>query len=279
MRCRIAHLAVCPKARSIINLIYGPKTEREDLDDYNQRVGQLWQEIAGQFVNAPAWQPTSSVEYFNVFNDLDPTEAPPAPGLDVDTLKVVWHQLRTDFSRLMNALYSPTGASNTAGDAFFKTAWENFINGCKMSFQNKKVTMYAFMLWFAADTHLPQWCKRTLNPKAQLRYGETGEGMTTALLSPGKGGGRSEPPPAGAASLDKLFNLLQAKWESKPEQHATPTAPADVESTRALRMGNIQTQLNALHDARKVNVGAGKCTATIDDAIDKLTIKLLANIE
>ena len=268
-------MAVCPKARSIINLIYGPKTERENLDDYNQRVGQLWQEIAVQFVNASAWQPTSTVEYFNVFNDLDPTEAPPAPGLDVDTLKVVWHQLRTDFSRLMNALYSPTGASNTAGDAFFKLAWENFINGCKMSFQNKKVTMYAFMLWFAADTYLPQWCKRTLNPKAQLRYGDTGE----AVLSPGKGGGRPETPSPAVASLDKLVNLLQTRWEVKPEQQGKATAPADVESTRAVRMGNIQTQMNALHEARKVNVGAGKSTALIDDAIDKLTDKLLANID
>ena len=68
-------MAVCPKARSIINLIYGPKNEREDLDDFNQRVSQLWQEVAGQFVNAAEWQPTSTVEYFNVFNDLDPTEA------------------------------------------------------------------------------------------------------------------------------------------------------------------------------------------------------------
>jgi hypothetical protein len=48
---------------------------------------------------------------------------------------------------------------------------------------------------------------------------------------------------------------------------------------RAQRMGSIQTQLNALHDARKVNVAAGKGTATIDDAIDTLTAKLIANIE
>jgi hypothetical protein len=279
MRCRIAHLAVCPRARSIINLIYGPKNDRENLDDFNQRVSQLWQEVAGQFVNAREWQPTSTVEYFNVFNDLDPTEAPPAPGLDVETLKVVWHQLRTDFSRLMNALYSPTGASNTAGDAFFKIAWENFINGTKMSFQNKRVTMYTFMLWFAANTHLPQWCKRTLNPKAQLRYGETTEGMTPTMWSPGKGGGRAETPPAGAASLEKLLNLLQARWEPKEEEQATPKAAADVESARAVRMGNIQTQMNALHDARKVNVEAGKSTENIDAAIDKLTVKLLANVE
>jgi hypothetical protein len=44
-------------------------------------------------------------------------------------------------------------------------------------------------------------------------------------------------------------------------------------------MGSIQRQLNALHDARKVNVAAGKGTATIDDAIDTLTAKLIANIE
>ncbi len=276
MRCRIAHLAVCPKARMNLNLIYGPKNEREDLDDYNLRVGQLWQEIAAQFVNATAWQPTSSVEYFNVFNELDPSAAPPMPGLDVETIKDVWHALRTDFSRLMNALYSPTGASNTAGDQFFKLAWDNFINGTRLSFQNKKVTMYVFMLWFAAETQLPQWCRRTLNPKAQLRYGEAGDNVPTTFMSPGKAaGGRPETPPAHPA-LEKLFTLLQAKWE-KPQSISTP--PADVEMARAQRMGSIQTQLNALHDARKVNNGAGKCTAAIDAAIDKLTTKLLENIE
>jgi hypothetical protein len=267
--------------RSIVNLVYGPKNERENLDDHHQRVAQLWQEIAGQFVNASARQPTSSVEYFNVFNDLDPTEAPPLPGLDVETLKDVWHGLRTDFSRLMNALYSPTGASNTAGDQFFKIAWENFINGTKMTFQNKKVTMYVFMLWFAAETHLPQWCRRTLNPKAQLRYGETGETFPNTFMSPGKtsGGGRPETPPGTASALDNLFNLLQAKWEVKAEKQEVLTAPADVEKSRAIVMSNIQTQLNALYDARKVNVGAGKCTSTIDLAIDKLTAKLVASID
>jgi hypothetical protein len=268
-------LAVCPKARTLVNLVYGAKNERESLDDYNLRVTQLWQEIASQFVNASSWQPTSSVEYFNVFNDLDPTEAPPVPGLDVETMKDVWHGLRTDFSRLMNALFSPTGASNTAGDAFFKTAWDNFINGFKMSFQNKKVTMYVFMNWFAAETTLPQWCRRTLNPKAQLRYGTTGDNVPTSFTSPGKG--RPETPPAGSAALDKLLNVLQAKWERA--DHATSSAPRDVETDRALRMGSIQTQLNALHDARKVNVSAGKATATLDAAIDKLTAKLVASVD
>jgi hypothetical protein len=262
----------------LVNLIYGQKTDRETLDDYTQRVNQLWQEIAAQFVNASSWMPTSQVEYFNVFNDLDPTAAPPLPGLDVETIKDLWMGLRTDFSRLMNALHSPTGASNTAGDALFKTAWENFINGTRMSFQNKKVTMYVFMLWFAADTNLPQWCRRTLNPKAQLRYGETAENLPTTFLSPGKGGGRVETPPPGAAALDKLLILLQAKWE-KAEQQVTATAPEDVEIGRARFMSSIQIQLNALHDARKVNVGYEKSTATIDVAIDKLTAKLCGTIE
>jgi hypothetical protein len=276
MRCRIAHLAVCPKARRLVNLVYGPKNERQTLDDFNLRVAQLWQEIASEFINASAWQPMSSIEYFNVFNDLDPSQAPPQPGLDVESMKDVWHALRTDFSRLMNALYSPTGASNTAGDQFFKLAWENFINGTKLSFQNKKVTMYVFMLWFAEETQLPQWCRRTLNTKAQLRYGDDGADVPNNFQTPVKaGGGKPDTSPSNPA-LEKLFTLLQAKWE-KPE--STPTQPPDVEIARAVRMGSIQTQLNALDVARKVNVGAGKCTTTIDCAIEKLTNKLLDNIE
>ena len=100
-------------------------------------------------------------------------------------------------------------------------------------------------------------------------------------MSPAKTGtaGRPETPP-GSAALEKLLELLQTKWQTKAEKQASPTiAPADVEKDRAIRMSNIQTQLNALYDARKVNVGAGKDTSAIDVAIDTLTVKLIGSIE
>ena len=276
MRCRIAHLAVCPRAGTLINLVYGPKTDRETLDDYQLRTAQLWSEIASLFVNDPNWQPTSDIEYFSIFSGLDTTGSPPPPGLDVATIKNTWQSLRTDWSRLANAITAPTGASGTAGEMLFKVAWENFINGTKLSFANKPVTMYVFMLWWTHGKNLPQWCRRTLNEKAQLRMG--GSLDTSSFTSPdkaGKGSSRAETPPAGGA-MDKLVAMLQARWETKVEDQPTsmPQETAD-----ATRMTALQTQLNALHAARTLNVAAGKCTAALDTAIDKVTAKLVAICE
>jgi hypothetical protein len=278
MRCRIAHLAVCPRAGTLINLVYGPKTDRETLDDYQLRTAQLWTEIAALFVNDPNWMPTSDVEYFNTFSGFDTTETPPPPGLDVATIKNTWQTLRTDWSRLVNAICAPTGASGTAGEMLYKVAWENFINGTKLSFANKPVTMYVFMLWWTHGKNLPQWCRRTLNDKAQLRMGCVLD--TTSFTSPdklGKGSSRAETPPAGDNALLKLVAMLQTRWETpKVEDEATsmPQETADAE-----RMTALQSQLNALHAARTLNVGAGKCTAALDTAIDKVTAKLVAICE
>jgi hypothetical protein len=275
MRCRIAHLAVCPRAATMINLVYGSKNDRETLDDYQHRVGQLWAEVASQFINAQNWQPTSEIEHYNTFTGFDTTASPPAPGLDVATIKATWMSLRTDWSRLVNAICSPTGASGTAGDNLFKGAWDNFINGTRLTFQNKAVTMYVFMLWWTMGKTLPQWCRRTLNDKAQLRMG--GLLDTSAFTSPdksGKGNGRAETPPPGGAALENLVSMLQKRWEPKVE--VTPMNP---ETAIAERMISVQTQLNALHAARALNVAAEKCTAVLDAAIDRVEAKLVAILE
>jgi hypothetical protein len=276
MRCRIAHLAVCPRAVTIINLVYGPKTDRETLDDYELRTAQLWSEIGLLFVNEQSWQPTSDVEYFNTFSGFDSTASPPPPGLDVATIKNTWQSLRTDWSRLVNAITAPTGASGTAGETLYKVAWENFINGTKLSFANKAVTMYVFMLWWTHGKNLPQWCRRTLNDKAQLRMG--GALDMSSFTSPdktGKGISRAETPPAGG-SLEKLVALLQTRWEPKVEEQPTGIAQ---ETAVAARMTALQSQLNALHAARTLNIAAGKCSAALDTAIDNVTAKLVAICE
>jgi hypothetical protein len=135
--------------------------------------------------------------------------------------------------------------------------------------------MYVFMLWWTMGKNLPQWCRRTLNDKAQLRMG--GVLDTSAFTSPeksGKGIGRAETPPAGGAALEKLVSILQTKWEAKVE-----VPPMNPETVLAERMTSVQTQLNALHAARALNVAAEKCTATLDAAIDKVTAKLVAICE
>ena len=128
-RCRISHLAVCPRARVILNLIYGAKGEREAVDDFNLRVSQLWQDVANTFVNNQSWQPHSDVEYYDLFKELDTTVPPAEPGLDVQTIKDTWMAVRTDWSRLFGAVFGQTGASSTAGDQLFDTAYKNFICG------------------------------------------------------------------------------------------------------------------------------------------------------
>jgi hypothetical protein len=274
MRCRIAHLAVCPRSSTLINLVYGAKNDRETLDDYQLRVTQLWTEVASQFVNAPSWQPTSEIEYYNIFAGLDTTACPPEPGLDVATIKSTWQSLRTDWSRLVNAICSPTGASGTAGENLFKCAWENFIGGTRLTFQNKTVTMYVFMLWWTMGKTLPQWCRRTLNDKAQLRMG--GALDMSTLTSPdklSKGSARAETPPA-AGALDKLVAILQTRYESKVEENAITQ-----ETALAGRMTSIHSQLNALHSARTLNAAAGICTAALDSAIEKVTAKLVGICE
>ena len=275
MRCRIAHLAVCPKARRLINLIYGPKNERENLDDYNLRVGQLWAEVADQFGNAAAWMPESSVEYYSLFDNIDTTVAPPQPGLDVATIKNTWMTIRTEWSRLVNALYSPTGASGTAGDVLYKNAYENFICGTRMQFNNKPVTMYVFMLWISSGTTLPQWCNRTLNPKAQLRVGVDGDAPSFMSPDKSKGTASTGSTPPSAPALDKLVSLLQSRWEGK----GTAELPTDPEAVRALRMTHVQTQLTALYAAKSMNERGGKCTSGIDAAIDRLNAKLVELVE
>jgi hypothetical protein len=134
MRCRISHLAVCPRARTILNLIYGAKGEREAVDDYNLRVSQLWNEVANSFVNSESWQPSSEIEYYQLFDELDTTVPPAAPGLDMQRIKDTWMSLRSDWSRLFGALFSQTGASSTAGEQLFDTAYKNFICGSRLLF-------------------------------------------------------------------------------------------------------------------------------------------------
>ena len=107
MRCRISHLAICPKARIILKLIYGAKGDRESVDDYNLRVSQLWTDVASTFVNNDTWQPSSAVEYYDLFKDIDTTVPPAAPGLDIQTIKETWHSVRTDWSRLFGAVFRP----------------------------------------------------------------------------------------------------------------------------------------------------------------------------
>jgi hypothetical protein len=281
MRCRISHLALCPRARIILNLIYGPKSDRESVDDYNLRVAQLWNEMATQFVNSDTWLPSSAVEYYEIFKDLDTTVPPAAPGLDVQTIKETWHSVRTDWSRLFTAVFGQTGASTTAGEQLYDTAYKNFINGSRMHFTHKVVAMYVFMLWHENFTAIPQWCNRTLAPNAMLRAGVGDTSIRDASFtspdSKGKTNGRPQSPATlEGGALDKLLQVVIKKIEAetRPAGLAASEATAKTE-----RMAAIQKQLEVLHSAKKsANFDDTRDTDLITKyttAIDNLNKKLL----
>ena len=133
------------------------------------------------------------------------------------------------------------------------------------------ITMYVFMLWFNSGNSLPQWCRRTLSDKAQLRMGATLDLSSFTSPGKGKGDGRPETPPS-AGALDKLLSILQKRWEPKEE----PPNPAN---EVAARVSCIQVQLNALHAARVLNVAAGLCNVNLDVAINKITAKLVESCD
>ncbi len=249
-RCRISHLAVCPRARVILNLIYGAKGDREAVDDYNLRVSQLWQDVANTFVNNQNWQPHSDVEYYDLFKDLDTSVPPAAPGLDVQTIKDTWMSIRTDWSRLFGAVFGQTGASSTAGDQLFDTAYKNFICGTRMTFTHKVVAQYVFMLWHTQFVSLPQWCNRTLAPQSMLRAG-VGETENLSFTTPDKGktNGRPASPavPGSSVALEKLIEVFTKKMES--ENAVTTTDPTQKKSEQ---MAGIHKQLEVLYAARKI---------------------------
>lgn len=275
MRCRISHLAVCSKARVLLNLIYGPKGDREGVDDYNLRVSQLWIEVANSFVNSESWMPTSEVEYYDLFRELDTTTPPAAPGLDIQTIKDTWMSIRTDWSRLFTAVFGQTGASVTAGDQLYDTAYKNFICGTRMTFTHKLVAQYVFILWHSSFVELPQWCNRTLAPEGMLRAGVGGTTLgAPGFTSPdkGKNGGKASSP-GSIPALDKLLEAFTKKMEREEI-----TKSDCQESVKAERMDAIQKQLAIIYAARKLvdDESQGSVYASYTSAIEKLNTKLLA---
>jgi hypothetical protein len=249
-----------------LNLIYGAKGEREAVDDFNLRVSQLWQDVANSFVNNRSWQPHSDVEYYDLFKELDTTVPPDEPGLDVQTIKDTWMAVRTDWSRLFGAVFGQTGASSTAGDQLFDTAYKNFICGTRMTFTHKVVAQYVFMLWHTEFVSLPQWCNRTLAPQSMLKAG-VGHGEIPSFTSPDKGKTIGRPAsPAGtgnSGALEKLIEVFTKKMES--ETGVTCTSTTDKKSEQ---MAGIQKQLEVLYAARK-----NACDAEFRDnaAIEKFS--------
>jgi hypothetical protein len=222
-------------------------------------------------VNTSSWMPQSDVEYFNIFAGIDTAIPPPPPGLDVVTIKAIWMQIRTDWSRLVNALFSATGASTTSCQEIHRIVYEKFICGSRLSFVHKIPTMYVFMLWFQTKQWLPPCCIRILTESAALNFGLCA--CRESNGSPKKGRGpvssRQDPQTDHNASLDSLVRLLTSKFQGNAMQ------TSDFETVRTAQMTNVEAQLRTLHAARAASAAIGKDTCKMDDAIEKMNEKLL----
>jgi hypothetical protein len=266
-RCRIAHLAVDPQSKLLINLIYCGKNERSDLDDSEMRVTQLWAEVARDFVNAQSWIPYADTA-LPIYSDIDVTACPASPGLDGATIKEIWMALRTDWSRLQVAIKSKTGASVMATGSIYDNVWNHFVCGAKMVFAHKVTTMYCFELWDKCNRSagLPQWCNRTLPTGTAVSAGvgssseslSTPQSKATTQHKDGKEG-KETPQTDHSARLCSLLETL------------VQTSSHDAGKFQA-----FDAELRALQTAQALIPAHDELHVQITDRIKALTRKLLA---
>jgi hypothetical protein len=265
LRCRIAHLAVDPKAKLLISLIYGPKPERDDVEDHDLRVKQLWNEVAQTFVNSPSWVPYKDMAMSNEYADIDTTASPHGLGLDGPAVREIWQALRTEWSRLKTATTSKTGASLLATGLLYENVWKFFINGSKMHFAHKVSAMYCFELWDKTEksSGLPQWCNRTLPAQAAMSAGvQSGGSMSLSTPSKSKPG-KDDPP--GDSPVTRLCGVVETLVQ-------THYSMAD---NSAKHYSSLESKLRALQAAKAALPETDSLIVDINTEIRETTMKLL----
>jgi hypothetical protein len=273
-RCRIAHLAVDPRAKLLISLIYGPKPERSDVEDHDLRVAQLWNEVAHDFVNAASWNPFADM-VLNIYSDIDVTVCPASPGLDVATIKEIWMSLRTDWSRLQISIKSKTGASVLATGSVYENVWNHFVNGQRMVFAHKISAMYCFELWDVTtrQSGLPQWCNRTLPAGSAVSAGvdncSEGSISSTPNGKAGKEKGETSQTPQDSAA--RLVSLVETFMRSFG---ATVSVAGSDESKK---FNVIDAELRALQTALAVTPDGDEMKTQIAERIKTCTRQLLSS--
>lgn len=185
LKCRIAHMALDSDCITLLSLIFGSRDNREKHDNKDMQGTALWEQLAKMFVNNVLWQPFSeAAASIPELRDLDPSVAPPSPGLDHSIVQDTFIDCRANWTRLKSRVFSSTGCNST-GALLLKTVWENYINGGRLHFNDRTVTMYVFATWHAAGRNLPELCNRQLAPHQQLQIGVS---ATTDFTSPNKSG-------------------------------------------------------------------------------------------
>ena len=241
LRCRIAHLALFGDTVRLLGMIYGSRDSREKHDNAGLKGPALWDTLATNYVNNPLWQPFCPVaDRFHACSHLDPSAAPPPPGVHPTVVADVFLEIRTDWTRLASRVRSPTGCNET-GQKLLEEVWANFINGPFIKLTRKEVSMYVFASWNAFKD-LPEFINRTLHPTQQLTLGVPTTPLKHSSASSGTVLSETTPSPKGSALHEPLkliaetMKNMQAQIAAS-QQNLTP-AKRSLESATALPLAD-----------------------------------------
>ena len=247
---RIGHLACDGDARLLLNMLFGKKT-REGVDEHDLQPAALWQQLADNFINNDDWD-IQTISVLQV-RSIDVTKAP-QPGVVSEIVQSVFSELKSDFTKLSNAVFGKTG-TNSAGEVMYAEVWDNYINGKYLNFRYPNVTQYVFKLWCThkAVGELPKYCTKDILPSAQVRMGvghsEQMSMMTTPRRHP-KGGGST---PSSSSSV-----MLKSPTGEQPQSLMMERATAWFAAEEA-RQEAVSAQAKALEKEVSCAAPAGHC--------------------
>jgi hypothetical protein len=173
---RIAHIACSSESRTLLNAIFGKK-DREFVDGPDLQPAALWQDVADVYVNNPHWriqqkivgQLEQTAENGQRSSLLNVYEVPTLP-VTGECVRLIFTQIKSDYTNLGNAVWSPTGC-NATGEEMYAEVWKNYINGKYLFFKRPAVCMYVFKLWNDNESLVPKYCIKDLNETAKVRQG------------------------------------------------------------------------------------------------------------
>lgn len=226
LRCRIALMAL---DADCVKLLLGSRDSLERTDNKQLQGPALWEQLTHDYVNNRLWQPSSdAADSISECKAIDTTVSPPSPGLDSSIVQDVFIDCRSDWTRLKNRVFGSTGCNST-GVELLRTVWSHYINGKKLHFVHKEVTMFVFATWLNAGKNLPELCNRQLPVRQQLVLGVTpGNALeSTKVLSPISSSGSSVTPrksKSGSAANEQssALHLIASVMQSIQSQIAQP---------------------------------------------------------
>ena len=123
-------------------------------------------------------------------------------GILGEIVRSVFTELKSDFTRLSNAVFGKTGCNST-GEAMYAEVWNNYINGKYLQFRYPIVTQYVFKLWCThkATGELPKYCTKDIIAKAQVRMGVGSAEQMSMMTTPRNSKGAGSTPSSASSVL------------------------------------------------------------------------------